>query len=133
MAVKNFVFLPSTNVVPVLIQEDPPEYQTVFYTDWFELDMFFELIVFLELTAQGGVEWVYEDETLDLTIQSKSPNGQAHDIVKFNQIGDKTGVGDLPFYDKKAMTNFGSQIRFKIEIDGEDPTYTFSLTGYAKL
>lgn len=115
MAVKRFVFLPSTRVQTASV-----------ITEWFEVDMFFELMAFLELTAQG----TYTNETLDVTIQTRSPNGNAHDLESFAQIGNKTAA--LPFYDYEALTNFGAQIRFKLAVAGTAKDYTLSLTGYAK-
>lgn len=116
MFAKNFIFLESTNITSA----------GTTYTGWFEADEIQELLAFLELTAQtydGG-------DTINITLQTMSPNGNAHDIGSFSEVTDATG--SLPYYRTLARANIGSLIRFKIVVVGTTPDYTFSLTGKGK-
>lgn len=99
---------------------------TVILTDWVEVDMYKELLIFLKITAQGA----YTDETLDITVQVKTQDDDAYEIAKFKTIKDKTS--DLPYRDVLPITWFGQNIRLKLVIEGSDPDYTVKLQGAVK-
>jgi len=85
-----------------------------------------ELLVFFVMTAQG----TYTDETLDIKLQTKDPDGNYYDIsgAAFTQVSGDTGTTS----EMKAVSTFGSVIRACIAVTGTTPAYTFSLKFYAK-
>lgn len=94
------------------------------YSNWITVDQFDELLLFLRVTAIK----TWADETFDVKIQTKDPDGNAVDLtgVTFTQVTDTTGN------QYRAILVFGSQIRAYYTITGSDPGYTFTLTAYAK-
>lgn len=98
------------------------------YTEWVPVVMAEELLAFIKLTAQG----TYTDETLNISVQTQTPDGDAIDLVgvNFSEIGNKTG--SLPFLDYLGIAAFGVAVRFKIVTAGTSPDYTFKLTGWGK-
>ncbi|GAG03195.1 unnamed protein product [marine sediment metagenome] len=98
-----------------------------FETEWSDVSISAEILAFVKLTAQGE----YTDETLNISVQARSPDGDAIDLteVKFNEIGN---VLAFPLLGYLGFAGFGSQIRFKIVTTGTAPNYTFKLTGIGK-
>lgn len=97
------------------------------YSSLVPITNFNELILFLEVTAQGA----FTNETLNVTVQYTSPSGQVYDLLSFTQVGDVTAI--LPYGELKGKTtDFGPQIRIKRETAGTSVDYTFRVTGYAK-
>ena len=85
-----------------------------------------ELNLFIVLTAQGS----YTNETLDVSVQTKDPAGNWHDVASaaFTQLGNKGGTAS----EHIAITTFGSKLRLKYISAGNTPNYTFSVTAYGK-
>lgn len=102
------------------------------YSPWVPVTNLNNLLAFIKLTAQGN----YADETLNISVQTKAPSGDAVDLVEdgsavaLTEIGNKTA--SLPFLDYLGFTNFGAEIRFKIVTTGTAVDYTFGLDGIAK-
>ena len=115
--------MPASNI---LFQDSTQITDTVTLTDWFEVDMYEELLVFLKISAQG----TYANETLDVTIQVKAHDGDAYDVGSFDQITDKTS--SVPYRELLPVRWFGTNIRIKITLGGDDPDYTIKLQGYVK-
>lgn len=87
-----------------------------------------ELTIFLNLTAQGS----YDNETMDVYVQSRSPSGNWVDLTdtSFTQVGNK--VGSVPFRDELSIVDFGSWVRLRIVTTGNGVDYTVEFTAYAK-
>ena len=120
MPADNIEFLESTNITT----------ETETYGDWSEGDMYEELLVYAELTDQGG----YTDETLDITLQAKSPTGGAYDIGSFDQITDKADYLVTYAYYRVVLPVrwFGTQCRIKVVTTGTSVDYTLNITGHLK-
>lgn len=92
----------------------------------FDVSKYSEMEVFLEITAQGA----FTSETLDVVLQTKSPNGKYHTKGSFTQVGDATSA--LPYYQTLELANLGKMCRVVATLTGGTEDYTFSVTGVAK-
>lgn len=120
MPADNVTFLSSTRI----------QTETTTYGDWSPGDMYEELLVYVELTGQGS----YTDETLDITIQTRSPDGDPFDIASFDQITDETTAIIAYDYYRVSLPIkwFGTQCRVKVVTAGTAVDYTLNILGHLK-
>lgn len=79
-----------------------------------------EALIFLDVTEASGTS-----PTLDVTVQTKDPNGKWYDLVSFAQ---KIAVGQ----EAKAISVYGENLRIAYTVGGTTPSFTFSVTAIAK-
>ena len=99
------------------------------YSNDFRVDRYDELILFLYFSAQG----MYTNETINVTVQVKDPDGNFIDLTNaaFTQVGNATG--SVPYLaEYLAIAVFGSRIRLKYVTTGTTVSYTFSVKAIGK-
>ena len=98
------------------------------YSSALRVEKYEELTLFLYQTAQGG----WTDEYLDVSVQTKDPDGNWHDLAgaTFTQIGNNTAA--VPYGEDIGIIVFGAYIRLKYVTQGTTPDFTFQITGIGK-
>ena len=101
------------------------------YGDAIRVDKFDELNLFLYISVQGS----FTDETLNVNVQIKDPDGNYIDLTDaaFTEITNATAV-DPYLAEHIAIVAFGSVVRLKYvtTTSGGSVDYTFTVKGYGK-